>query len=257
VQQCLGPHVSGVAVGCGVAAGALAVQVESPVGGVRLGRLVHRLGPLADPAPPGACSGAVSSLITVSELPEDWQSWRERTDPARYDDYFRRMGEAGQNLHGEADLVASYRPASVLDGGCGTGRVGIELARRGIAVLGVDADADMIAAARAKAPDLEWVTADLSDLDRPERFDVVVLAGNVVPYAAPQRRAAAVAACVRHLAPGGRLIAGFQLRPGWPTLEDYDGWGAAAGVALEDRYATWDRAPYEGGDYAVSVHRRL
>jgi SAM-dependent methyltransferase len=189
----------------------------------------------------------------MSSLPDDWPSWREQMDPERFDERFRRMAEAGQNPHGEADLVASYRPAAVLDAGCGTGRVGIELARRGITVLGVDADPDMTAAARAKAPELEWVTADLVDLDRPEKFDVVVLAGNVMPYVASDRRAAAVAACVAHLAPGGRLVAGFQLRPDWPTLDEYDSWCAAVGAVLEDRFATWERAPYTGGDYAVSV----
>ncbi|TQM13583.1 class I SAM-dependent methyltransferase [Pseudonocardia kunmingensis] len=192
----------------------------------------------------------------MSDLPDDWQAWRAQTAPARYDEWFRKLAETGRNVHGEADLVASYGPATVLDAGCGTGRVGIELHRRGIAVLGVDADPEMIAAAREKAPELEWVTADLADLDRPERFDVVVLAGNVVPYVAPERRAAAVAACVAHLAPGGRLLAGFPLRPDWPSLEDYDRWCEAAGAVPEDRFATWEREPYTGGDYVVAVHTR-
>ncbi|MHA6628463.1 class I SAM-dependent methyltransferase [Pseudonocardia sichuanensis] len=192
----------------------------------------------------------------MSELPDDWQAWRAQTAPARYDERFRKLAETGRNVHGEADLVASYGPATVLDAGCGTGRVGIELHRRGIAVLGVDADPEMIAAAREKAPELEWVTADLADLDRPERFDVVVLAGNVVPYVAPERRAAAVAACVAHLAPGGRLLAGFPLRPDWPSLEDYDRWCEDAGAVPEDRFATWEREPYTGGDYVVAVHTR-
>jgi SAM-dependent methyltransferase len=187
-------------------------------------------------------------------LPDDWSGWREAVDLDEYDARWARMAEAGENPHGEADLVAGYRPATVLDGGCGTGRVGIELARRGVAVLGVDADPDMIAAARAKAPDREWVAVDLADLDRPERFDVVVLAGNVVPYVAAGRRAAVVSACARHLAPGGRMIAGFQLQDGWPTLDEYDGWCVVAGLALERRWATWARDPYAGGAYAVSVH---
>ncbi|NMH91026.1 class I SAM-dependent methyltransferase [Pseudonocardia bannensis] len=165
------------------------------------------------------------------------------------------MAAAGQNPHGEADLVASYTPGSVLDGGCGTGRVATELARRGVAVAGVDNDPDMIAAARAKAPSLRWHVVGLAELDLGDRFDVVVLAGNVVPYMAAPDRAAAIGACARHLEPGGRLIAGFQLQPGWPTLGDYDGWCAAAGLEPEDRWATWDRAPYTDGDYAVSVHR--
>jgi SAM-dependent methyltransferase len=191
----------------------------------------------------------------VPDLPRDWNEWREQTDVDRYDERWRRMAAAGDNPHGEVDLIESYQPAFVLDGGCGTGRVGIELGRRGIAVLGVDADAAMIAVAQAKEPDLDWMAVDLAELARPERFDVVALAGNVVPYVAADRRRDAVAACARHLRPGGRLVAGFRLQGGWPTLADYDGWCRAAGLDLEDRFATWDREPYAGGAYAVSVHR--
>jgi hypothetical protein len=39
-------------------------------------------------------------------------------------------------------------------------------------------------------------------------------------------------------------------------LADYDTDAQAAGFALKERYATWDRAPFEGGAYAVSVHTR-
>ncbi len=189
-------------------------------------------------------------------LPDDWSRWRDQVDLDSYDARWARMAASGENPHGEADLVWAFRPSSVLDGGCGTGRVGIELARRGLAVVGVDADPDMIAAARSKAPELRWLAADLADLDHPERFDVVVLAGNVVPYVTAERRPAAIAACARHLAPGGRLIAGFQLQEGWPTIGDYDAWCAAAGLGPQDRWATWGRDPYAGGAYAVSVHAR-
>jgi hypothetical protein len=37
----------------------------------------------------------------------------------------------------------------------------------------------------------------------------------------------------------------------------YDAHAAAAGLALAERFAPWDRQPWvTGGDYAVSVHRR-
>ncbi|MGQ0719108.1 MAG: class I SAM-dependent methyltransferase [Pseudonocardiales bacterium] len=187
---------------------------------------------------------------------DDWGHWRQQLNPADYDERWRRIEATGANPHGEADFVYSYGPRSVLDGGCGTGRVAIELARRGLDVVGTDLDPDMIGLARAKAPELTWVHADLSTLDLPTRFDAVVLAGNVIPYVASDRRHAAVTACARHLAPGGRVIAGFQLQNGWPTVADYDQWCTSAGLALEDRYATWDRDPFTGTDsYAVSVHR--
>jgi SAM-dependent methyltransferase len=186
----------------------------------------------------------------------DWDQWRRQLSPTDYDERWRRIEAAGGNPHGEADLVFSYGVRSVLDAGCGTGRVAIELARRGLDVVGTDLDRDMIAVARAKAPELTWVQADLSELDLPTWFDAVVLAGNVIPYVARDRRRPAVIACARHLAPGGLLIAGFQLQKNWPNVEDYDNWCHSAGLTLEARYATWDRDPFTGADsYAVSVHR--
>jgi SAM-dependent methyltransferase len=192
----------------------------------------------------------------VSEpLPPDWTAWRRRIDLDAYEQRWQRLAAAGIDPHGEVALVQAYAPRTVLDAGCGTGRVAVELARRGVDVVAVDRDPDMIDAARAKAPDLRWVVADLAELALPDRFDVVVLAGNVVPYIAADRRADAVTACARHLALGGVLVAGFALRAGWPDLPAYDAWCAAAGLDLGGRWASWDRAPYAGGDYAVSVHR--
>ena len=51
----------------------------------------------------------------------------------------------------------------MLDAGCGTGRVAIELAHRGFSVVGIDSDAAMLHTARAKAPELSWIHADLVD----------------------------------------------------------------------------------------------
>ena len=96
-------------------------------------------------------------------------------------------------MHGEAAFVEGLGVRSVLDAGCGTGRVAIELARRGLEVVGLDADPGMLSAARAKAPDLDWVQADLSDFDlfeadgpgRLRRFDAAVMAGNVMIFVVP------------------------------------------------------------------------
>ena len=51
------------------------------------------------------------------------------------------------------------------------------------------------------------------------------------------------------------LVAGFTLTRGY-GLDDYDAHCVAAGLALAERWATWDREPWAaGGDYAVSVHQ--
>ncbi|HEX3461085.1 MAG TPA: class I SAM-dependent methyltransferase [Acidimicrobiales bacterium] len=176
-------------------------------------------------------------------------------DGDRYQQRFDRLAASGVGVHGEADFVAGLDPATVLDAGCGTGRVAVELACRGIDVVGVDLDPSMIATARRIAPELTWLEADVGGLDLGRQFDVVVMAGNVLLFTPPATQAALVAGCARHLRPGGALVAGFQL-DGRYSLEDYDRHVLDAGLEPVERWATWDRQPYPGpGDYAVSVHR--
>jgi SAM-dependent methyltransferase len=187
--------------------------------------------------------------------------WRESDVPrgAAYDRRFEQLEASGADVHGEAALVDAYGPGSVLDAGCGTGRVAIELARRGHPVVGVDVDPAMLESARAKAPALEWIEGDLTNgaLDVGRTFDVVVLAGNVLIFVPPGSEGQVIANAARWLAPGGRLVAGYSLRPGGLDTARHDAFAAAAGLELEDRWSSWDRRPYgDGDDYAVAVHRR-
>jgi SAM-dependent methyltransferase len=190
----------------------------------------------------------------------------QRSEVPRGDDYdarWRKLAASGQNVHGEADLVESLLResggTSVLDAGCGTGRVAIELAGRGFSVVGVDVDAPMLAAANSKAPELSWVEADLADLGSAVHgpFDLVLLAGNVMIFLEPGTEARTLAVLAGRLAPGGLLVAGFSVRADRLTLERYDRLAGDAGLQAVSRWATWDGEPFEGGDYAVSVHRRV
>ncbi len=175
-----------------------------------------------------------------------------------YDATYERRAEAGENVHGEADFVERFAPASVLDAGCGTGRVGRELARRGLEVVGVDIDGAMLDTARRKAPDADWRLADLATVDLGQSFDAVVMAGNVMIFLTPGSEGEVVANMARHLRPEGVLIAGFQIMVNRLTIERYDEAADVAGLSLVERWATWDCDAWEAThDYAVSVHRRL
>ena len=185
-----------------------------------------------------------------------WLRSRRRSGD-EYDEPYERRASAGENVHGEADFVISLRPRSVLDGGCGTGRVARELARRGVATVGVDLDETMLSTARRKAPSLEWHCADLAAIDLGRRFDIVVMAGNVMIYVTQGTEGAVLANLERHLAPGGAIVAGFSLRLGQLTAGEYDRLAAAAGLTLIERWSTWDRDLFlPGSDYQVSLHRR-
>ncbi len=176
---------------------------------------------------------------------------------AAYDKRFADLAATGADMHGEASFVATYNPASVLDAGCGTGRVAIELDRRGVHAVGLDVDPAMLAEARRKAPHLEWVEADLADPGGAVLgpFDAIVLAGNVLIFVEPATEGAVIAAMARRLGEHGRLIAGYSLRPGGFGVAAHDALAARAGLVLQGRWSTWDRQPFDGAStYAVSVH---
>ncbi|MFB7501526.1 class I SAM-dependent methyltransferase [Streptomyces sp. NPDC056161] len=198
--------------------------------------------------------------------------WQELTGGTSGQDYaarFAALARGGQDVHGEARLCAALVPvgARVLDAGCGTGRVMIRLAELGYDCVGVDLDASMLDVARQQAPELPWFQADLAKFE-PDRlgiaadFALVVAAGNIFPLLSAGTEATVVERLAAALRPGGLLVAGFGLDeahlpvPPGITLPEYDDCCAAAGLTLVDRFATWDADPYDGGGYAVSVHRR-
>lgn len=95
------------------------------------------------------------------------------------------------------------------------------------------------------------------DLDLGRSFDTVVMAGNVLIFVSPGTEGRAIANAARWLVPGGRLVTGYSLRPGGFGPASLDELAARSGLALEDRWSTWDRHPFTPpGRYAVSVHRR-
>lgn len=80
-----------------------------------------------------------------------------------------------------ASVVARHESPSVLDVGCGPGRVGEAVLEAGAAsYLGVDFSPRMLELARARLADVEsvqFIESDFFDLDLPERFDVVLALG--------------------------------------------------------------------------------
>jgi len=94
-------------------------------------------------------------------------------DAREYDSTFGFVGRYGDDVL----TVLAARPGErVLDLGCGTGRHAALLAAGGVAVTALDADPDMLAAARREHPEVSFVMADatsfdLADLGAKEPFD--------------------------------------------------------------------------------------
>jgi SAM-dependent methyltransferase len=190
--------------------------------------------------------------------------WFTETDDGHsqwYADHFRRLAAEGADLAGEARLVdAMAAPHSrILDAGCGPGRTGAALYARGHHVVGVDADAELIEAARADHAGPRWFVADLSELDlaalgEPEPFDAAVLAGNVMAYVAPDTETQVLRRIAAHLRPDAFAIVGFHTNR--YDVAAFDRHLVEAGFTLEHRFATWDLRPWhDDADFAVSVLR--
>ena len=208
-------------------------------------------------------------------MPDPRNRWLAETGGRRGPQYarrFRELAASGADIHGEARAIdtlvrsaltkaSADGAATVLDAGCGTGRVALELARRGHQVTGVDLDESMLVEARAEAAQerltVDFVSGDLLDLASlvSQRFDVVAAPGNVLVYLTPGTEAQVVASLASVVRPGGLVVVGFALDR-HVSAADYEGWCRDAGLRVEHRWATWDGEPLAGGDYAVFVHRR-
>jgi len=123
--------------------------------------------------------------------------------PEVYDALFRAEEHAA--LYG---ALADRHPGAVLELACGTGQIGVPLARPGRRVVGLDVSRPMLDAARRRAGSagaaVEFVEADMRDFELGERFALIFVARNSLLHLhAAADFAAAFAAVRRHLAPGG------------------------------------------------------
>ena len=126
---------------------------------------------------------------------------RQNWDVNLYDQSFGFISEFGAGL---VELLAPSPGERIIDLGCGVGQLSAQIAAQGCDVIGIDADAEMIATARRKYPDIQFICAAGED------FAVDKLADAVFSNAAlhwMKQPEPVIASVARALRPGGRFIA--------------------------------------------------
>lgn len=138
------------------------------------------------------------------------------------------------------NLAAEQAAAcSVLDLGCGTGRVALDLAAAGHALTGLDADPELVdelaRRARERGLRVDAVAADARSFSLGRRFELVIAPMQVVQLLGGSDGRIAMLEHVRHhLAPGGVFAAALadpfeavpaeEARPPLPDVLERDGW---------------------------------
>ncbi len=144
------------------------------------------------------------------------------SDPELYDALFpdaRESDSYGDELRRQR-IVASERfyldeakraGGRVLELGCGSGRLTIPIAQRGIEIIGADLSKPMLNAARAKAlrtgVEVQFVEADMRHFDLPGKFSAIFIPGNsLLHLLTTDDLKQCLASVRRHLVPNGRLV---------------------------------------------------
>ncbi|HEV2818135.1 MAG TPA: class I SAM-dependent methyltransferase [Allosphingosinicella sp.] len=158
--------------------------------------------------------------------------------------------ERGRDLHEAAWLArfAGLVPAGgrVLDLGCGMGEpIARWLIERGYRVTGVDSSPSLVAMARARFPQEEWIVGDMRGLDLGRRFDGLIAWHSFFHLSGADQRPM-FARFGAHAAPGAPLMftsgterseaigrwQGEPLYHGSLDAEDYEALLAASGFAV-------------------------
>ncbi len=140
------------------------------------------------------------------------------SDGRYYDLEFRRWSA---DIPFYVSLVEG-KPGSVLDLGCGTGRVTIPIAKLGVPTTGLDLMPSMLQRAEANAEaakvNVHWVQGDMTTFDLDKHFDWVLVPFNSMQHLHEYESLRSMLSRIRrHLAPCGRF-AFDVVNPFFPDL---------------------------------------
>jgi SAM-dependent methyltransferase len=135
-----------------------------------------------------------------------------------YDAIYSTFKDYGAEADAIARLVRTAHPGArtILDVGCGTGEHAKHLrVRHGLVVDGLDIDPGLLAFARQKVPDANFVVADMNEFELQRRYDVVACMFSSIGYMKTIARVTAALQCFRqHLNPHGLVIVEPWFPPG-------------------------------------------
>lgn len=178
-------------------------------------------------------SGYVLPSWDIAECETTGMKW----DPSLYDQKHSFVFKYGEEV---LALLNPQRGERILDVGCGTGHLTKLIAEAGAEVVGIDSSPDMVEAARAACPDINFVVADAADFSFTKPFDAV-FSNAALHWIAEAEQA--VVCMAQSLKQGGRFVV------------ELGGKGNIAAITRALQDAIWEvlQVKVEHGRYYPSV----
>jgi trans-aconitate methyltransferase len=174
---------------------------------------------------PGAAqNGCVSSAIMLacSRDIAECETTSMKWDSSLYDQKHSFVFKYGEEV---LALLNPQRGERILDVGCGTGHLTKLIAEAGAEVVGIDSSLEMVEAARAAYPDINFVVVDAAEFSFTEPFDAVF--SNAALHWVTEAEQAVVC-MAQSLKQGGRFVA------------ELGGKGNIAAITRAVRDAIWE-----------------
>jgi trans-aconitate methyltransferase len=133
------------------------------------------------------------------------------------------------NEEGQATIAAIVReaaalarvPKSVLDAGCGYGRITASFVDNGYDYTGIDVSPEAIAEAKRRYPALEFVVGDLSSWQPPRRYGLVSFVYVFVHFVDDRQWETVLRRALSWIEPGGALLFADQFSPQRSQVVDH------------------------------------
>jgi SAM-dependent methyltransferase len=155
-------------------------------------------------------------------------------------------------------IAAELNAETIVDLGCGTGIITLELARKGRRVTGVDPSPLMLEAAQQKpgADRVRWIQGDAGQLGTPGA-DLAVMTGHVAQFILKDTEwLEALTALRQALRPGGHLA--FESRD--PRAREWERWSGRKRIIPDSPFGpieSWTEVTDVGGDVVSAIGHRL
>lgn len=128
-------------------------------------------------------------------------------DFVKYYDIFKEEKSYENAANKIAETITKNNAKTILDVGCGTGKIDFLLNQKGFEVTGIDNSKEMIEYAKKQYPKITFLQKDAENFKLNDKFDAIIALDSVLTFLTKENAFEnALENIAKHLKPNGKLI---------------------------------------------------